>query len=133
MIVSDPEVIEHYGVKGMRWGVRKRRESGSTSSGREKVKTAAKASAAVLIAAGAGYAAYSVNKNANLKVSQIRSSSPKALKVGSETARRIAQQRMTFYQTAKAHNESVKLADAQLKEWNNKFNVPIPERSYLRR
>lgn len=71
--------LEHHGVKGMRWGVRKQRESGDpsdssskTTSNHKKLKTAGLiiggVAAVALIAAGAYY----VSKNGGLPISSLK-------------------------------------------------------------
>lgn len=38
MIEKDSDLLIHYGVKGMRWGVRKSRSSSGSSSIKKKIK-----------------------------------------------------------------------------------------------
>lgn len=129
------EHLTHFGVKGMRWGRRKTSSSGSegesSSSNKDKIKTAAKVSAGVAVAAGAGFVLYSLNKSGSTKVSSLPSN-PNRLKIGSDTAKRIAQQRASMSSITAKLAATNKLADEQLRGWYNKFDVPIAERTYSR-
>lgn len=72
---SPDSYLEHHGVKGMKWGVRKekissgkaRRNSSYSSSPRKKMSTGKKVAIGVLAAAGTIAAAYAISKNANAK------------------------------------------------------------------
>lgn len=78
-IIAYPDELNHYGVKGMRWGVRKqlplvsgnrRNQSGSTQDiyqrrqqRRARAKKVAKVGGAIALAALASYGAYKLSKN----------------------------------------------------------------------
>lgn len=65
------DAFEHFGVKGMKWGVRKD-ESGSSSAPSSpeersnRAKQAAIGVGVLTVAAGAAYAAYALNKNGSI-------------------------------------------------------------------
>lgn len=86
-----PTELVHYGVKGMRWGVRNENESSSQSgnirklpSSSEQRKARAKKIAigvgALTAIAGAGFVAYKLNQSGAIKLSSLKKS-PKATKV----------------------------------------------------
>lgn len=62
----DAYVLEHYGVKGMRWGQRKER-SGSSGKG----KKIAIGAAAVAGTAGAAFVAYKLSQGGGVKMSSL--------------------------------------------------------------
>ena len=66
----DTEVaLEHYGVKGMRWGRRGTHQPDSDKpAGRSKIKTAAKTAAKAAVGIGAGLAAQAAVTYIGLKV-----------------------------------------------------------------
>lgn len=64
MIVEEEVYLEHFGVKGMKWGVRKERNSNSSSAG-QKIKRGA-AYTATALAIG-GTLSVLVVRNKNLK------------------------------------------------------------------
>lgn len=69
------EFLEHFGVKGMRWGVRKERSSGDEVKAPLDKKALAKKVAvgagAIAVAVGAAYLASSVAKNSNTTISSL--------------------------------------------------------------
>lgn len=74
MILDKPSldelvVLEHHGVKGMRWGVRKDRESSSSSGGSDH-KTAKRVGVGVLVVGGAAAATYILAKNGHFPAAQ---------------------------------------------------------------
>lgn len=83
------EELYHYGVKGMKWGVRRQRNTtgkATTKKGTKKKglsdgqKTALKIGAATAVAAGSAYVAYRIYKNGgigNKKVSAVSGNSAK--------------------------------------------------------
>ena len=83
------EFLAHYGVKGMKWGVRRSKTGGSESSGEKRSpeeKAARRATAKkvaigtglLIAAAGAAYAANSMSKNGSLPISSLNRKAPKA-------------------------------------------------------
>lgn len=69
--------LAHYGVKGMKWGRRKNddgsgREPRTSEEKKAIAKKVAIASGTLLAAAGAAYAIHTLNKNGNLKVSDLK-------------------------------------------------------------
>lgn len=72
-----PGFLMHYGVKGMKWGVRHDPERTGSSSGRKKMSTAKKVAIGVAVAAAVGGASYyaikthKYNKAAHVAVKRI--------------------------------------------------------------
>lgn len=58
------DTLQHFGVKGMKWGIRR--------STRNKIKKAAKIAGGVAIGAAAAYGAYKLHKHFNTKGSSIK-------------------------------------------------------------
>ena len=68
---SPSEVLEHFGTKGMHWGVRKQRSSSSTArTPMSKKKKVAIGVGILGVAAGAGFVAYKLHKNGKLPLSR---------------------------------------------------------------
>lgn len=74
-----PEELCHYGVKGMRWGVRKDRASKAVSNVKSKApklsdrqKKVAKASGGVTLVAGVAAASYIIGKKSGTKLSDAK-------------------------------------------------------------
>lgn len=78
-----PEELLHYGVKGMKWGVRKQRDGGEARQRSPEEQAARRArakkiaiGAGILVAvAGAGYVAYKLNQSGNLPISSAKKTS----------------------------------------------------------
>lgn len=78
-----PEELVHYGVKGMKWGVRKQRDGGEARQRSPEEQAARRArakkiaiGAGILVAvAGAGYVAYKLNQSGNLPISSAKKTS----------------------------------------------------------
>lgn len=68
--MEQDETLEHFGVKGMRWGVRKNRDSGA-SPDHARAKKVAKVAGAAALVGGAAVAVYALNKNGHLPVKHI--------------------------------------------------------------
>jgi hypothetical protein len=82
VIIDEEDYIEHFGVKGMKWGVRKDRgRSGTARSGQKtprfsaeqkvKAKKVAIGLGVLTVAAGTAYLAYSMNRNGNVPIRSI--------------------------------------------------------------
>jgi hypothetical protein len=157
MTITDDDIydyMEHHGVKGMHWGVRKQRTSGST----EKVEGTSKKKRAAQIAviAGVVIAGGIIAHKAGVRVPSIRgpstsSGSAKSAdilkKVGQEKFSAIPMppiggfSRPRVRQTTSASGDikalrasiatSIKLANADLRARDNKNNVPFAMRSYI--
>lgn len=73
--MSDNHTLEHHGIKGMRWGVRKRNSASSSSENKSSKKSVAKKVAigtgVVALTVGAGAAVYVLNKHGKLPIKQI--------------------------------------------------------------
>lgn len=78
MFPDDPP-LEHVGVKGMHWGVRKNRNS-NTSSDHARAKKVAKVAGAAALVGGAAVAVYVLNKNGHLPVKHVNFSGMKISK-----------------------------------------------------
>lgn len=87
------DFLAHYGVKGMKWGVRKARaeSSSSTSNGddskateksirRERAKKVAIGTGLLVAAAGAAYVGYKLHESGNLPVSNLKRAKPEVKK-----------------------------------------------------
>lgn len=101
MIVDEAAYLEHYGVKGMRWGVRNDRrlkgakqssvsnkQPSNNSSRKRVVRNIAIGLGALAVVAGSAYAAKTLSQNKKLSSNNI----PKAsVKVGEAAAKRVTQ------------------------------------------
>lgn len=89
------EALEHFGVKGMRWGVRKNRDSG-TSPDHARAKKVAKVAGAAALVGGAAVAVYVLNKNGHLPVKHLNISKTNTLtkRIATEEELRL-QERVT--------------------------------------
>lgn len=65
------EVLEHSGVKGMRWGVRKAESTGGDKPKKSLGKKVAIGAGVVTLAAGAGFVAYTLKKSGAIPVSSL--------------------------------------------------------------
>lgn len=88
MIIDEETYLEHYGVKGMKWGIRRdrsgSREKRLTKEQKTKLKKAAIISGSLLVAAGTVYAGHTLAKNGKLPLS--KTSSKSASTVGKKAA-----------------------------------------------
>lgn len=132
------EFLEHFGVKGMRWGVRKNKsDQKSTSSGKKKfarnVAISVTAGAAVGVVGGYAVKRILASRGANVKLSSLRNDPAKknTIKIGREQALRIRQQRKTFREISTAHKQTVKEANEHIKEGYKLLDTPIRLREYL--
>jgi hypothetical protein len=81
--------IEHYGTKGMRWGVRKSTSNSNTPKPKSsKGKKVAKITAGMAVAAGAAFVGYKMSQSGNVKMSDI-SSSAKTVNAGKKAAESV--------------------------------------------
>lgn len=151
MIIDEDVYIEHFGVMGMKWGVRndKKNSKEGTSKKQKAKKIAAITALGAVIAAGTIYAikkqkvrhlssvprfkthsnngykaANKILKN-NLELKARAISASRAAMVGSK------EHNKTIRRVATDHLRSVNEANVDLKTWYNKSNIPIPERNYL--
>lgn len=145
---ADVDFLEHFGVKGMKWGVRRDRssdsgEGSSKRTGKEKAVVALKVSAVI----GAGVAAAVLLKKSNISVSSLRSSANAARttagKAAAEATAKKANQ--TFASSVarpkgnspavtafnKRMKEMYEQMNADMKAHDNEYNVPIPQRLTL--
>ena len=136
------EFLEHYGVKGMRWGKRKSKSSNSKDGSRSDKKPrnylgttkADRIALGVGIAAmGAAYIMGSRAMRSGMTVKEMTQTGQKTIQIGSSVAKTIAAQRRDMSDITAKLAETNRLADAQLRDWNNKFDVPVPQRSYSTR
>ena len=67
------DVIEHFGVKGMKWGVRNNASSGSNGPKKDNSARNKKIAGAVLIGTGVVIAGVILKRNSNIKLSQMKS------------------------------------------------------------
>ena len=87
------DFLAHYGVKGMKWGVRKSRDKTSastssdvdsktaeTSARRERAKKVAIGTGLLIAAAGTAYVGYTLHKNGLLPTSQLPKAKPEVKK-----------------------------------------------------
>lgn len=77
MAITDEELekfLSHYGVPGMKWGVRKAKTERTSEEKAEQSarnKKIVKVSAVAVVAAGAAFAAYKINKSGKKKVNAL--------------------------------------------------------------
>lgn len=106
------EFLAHYGVKGQKWGVRKKEDgSGDESSSEDKKLTDAEKKArakkvaigvgALLAVAGAGAVAYQLNKNGKLPISSIR----KPSKSAAPAVKKVLQEPTSIIHTSRGKNK----------------------------
>lgn len=81
------EILEHHGIKGMKWGVRRQRSGESSGSSSSRKKTAVKVGVGVLAVGGAAAATYVLAKNGHLPAAQAFGMSFKAGRAVTPTAR----------------------------------------------
>lgn len=87
------DFLAHYGVKGMKWGVRKARDktpastssdadskAAKTSARREKAKKVAIGTGLLIAAAGTAYVGYKLHEGGHLSVSKLGSAKPEVKK-----------------------------------------------------
>jgi hypothetical protein len=154
------DVLEHFGVKGMKWGVRKSRQSsesdgGDGKSGLSRNKKIVIASA---VGVGVGVAAIAIARSRGVTLSSIRSGSTTAKgakaasnalrSAGSTSAKSIpksrpltsaerslvgnhAQHRQMIRNLQSNHLRIVQEANAGLRISDNRLQIPFPQRSYL--
>lgn len=70
------DAFAHYGIKGMKWGVRKEEPTSTEAPSGNKSSRAKKIAIGVgvlAVVAGAGYASYALNKNGSLSLGDMRS------------------------------------------------------------
>jgi hypothetical protein len=156
--VKDPtEFLEHYGVKGMKWGVRRKRSrssGGSDSNDSQSPQQKAVADQAAKFkrraAFGLGVAAvgtaatmYHLGKSGNMpakeiavdkhlrKAAQLRQSIGSAKAPKPKTKMKFSDSGDLAAMKAKAAS-AVKEANAMLREQDDKLGIPFPEREYLK-
>jgi hypothetical protein len=69
-----PEELVHFGVRGMKWGVRKSQSSGSSGSIPKKMSTKKKVAIGVggaVLVAGAAFATYKLKSNGKLPILEV--------------------------------------------------------------
>lgn len=161
--------LQHFGVKGMKWGVRKARapstKNASDSEEKTGMSTRKKAIIGATVVAGVGIAAILVAKHKGVTVSSVRNTLQKKVgeraatkvieKVATRKQKSIAQQALSSSQQRqiaeirarvaqrKVDHESTmrsfysdmnrlnREANAQLREGDNRLNIPIHQRTYL--
>lgn len=143
---TDVFILEHFGTKGMRWGVRKARSetsgNGQGKTKEEKRSRNKKIAAAVLVTAGVGATAVILSRNHNLKMKDISTSTKRLADVrklihsnGSKPVSRIPQ-------TSAAHKKFISdmmqkqfrlnaAANEDLKKLYTMNDTPIHMRDYL--
>lgn len=172
MLVDEEVYLEHYGVKGMQWGVRKTRSPAEQQARivrNEKIKHRLRQ--ATVVGVGVGMAVLASRQtqqvsrirqlNANSSFSSFSPSSaavdriisdfgnmrmprpgppparpmpagagpmPSAQPRGAYTSRATAQ---LFDRIRAEHNESIRLANAQLRATDNRIDAPLWQREYL--
>lgn len=165
------DVLEHFGVKGMKWGVRKQSDSSSGRKGSSKQKTSKKKRAIQVAAVtGAVVASVIVAHHAGVRLSSIRGGSTKlpsglyrgdssniaksALRAQNIMSRVVAREGRTRVSDiprtppiprprvtqsaagdiARMRSEiasSIRAANTQLRDNDNRLNIPIHARTYL--
>lgn len=154
---EDVEFLEHFGVKGMRWGVRKERDSSGSDGSSEKKglsnkqKAAVIAGSAVLVAAGALFVASKMRNSGNSSFGNplqqaminrgkqwaaVRKTEAKRVSdIRSGNAARkvgVSESHAAFVKAFKEKQTLLnRAANADLRAKDNELNVPIHLRSYL--
>ena len=160
MIIDEAVYLEHHGVKGQKWGVRKKKTSGDPE--RDSVVQRRKRVAVVVgIGLGAAVAAGSIYAIRNQKVSALKNvpvfqkktkagkiaakgfmnrhgSTPvspelrsRALAARANAAAGSKNHDKIMKRVAANHLESVKATNTNLKTWFNDSNTPFKQREYL--
>lgn len=80
-IIQEEDELAHFGVKGMKWGVRKERPSGADPTAeaksahrKEVAKKVAIGTGILVVAAGAAYATYAMSKHGSLPIDSLSKS-----------------------------------------------------------
>lgn len=138
MFETADDVLEHFGVRGMRWGVRNQRSSGEGNSSKKKRAVKIAVGAGVVIA-GAAFATLMIRKHGSTSIKTL-ASRDNAARVGagfmaaSKIASRPRITKSASADIAKMRAEiaaSIKAANSQLKETDNRLNIPIYQREYI--
>lgn len=83
------DALEHFGIKGMKWGVRRDRTSDGNSRSKEEhsidkkriIKQVAIGAGILTVAAGTAYVGYQLHKNGKLPLSSLKKAAPAQKKV----------------------------------------------------
>lgn len=145
------EILEHFGVKGMRWGVRNRRSSDGTKKGfSDKQKRNIKIGLAGAAVVGTAVAAVILANNSGRSLSSLRGP---AMRVGSAAAKNVVNNvgstkassvprptrksvlpeadRKWIEEFSKRQTQINRSANEDLRRRDNDLNVPVYMRTYL--
>ena len=134
-------ILEHYGTKGMKWGVRKQR---SPKTPEQIAKSKARRKTAIKIGAGAvGAAAATAGVVYAVRASKNRRSIQKGKEAAEAMLKRQQQARADKVKASLAgrdwidkfkaeQNNLIKLANADLKAGYERGQTPFPLREYLK-
>ena len=88
-MTSNEDFLEHFGVKGMKWGVKRGNDaSRSTSTTSSKLKKAAVIAGSVAVVAGGAYIAYKMNQS-GVKIPVANLTTHASTSVGKTAAEKI--------------------------------------------
>lgn len=150
MIILEDDYVEHFGTKGMKWGVRKKSSSGGEKKGMsDKTKKRVKIGVGAAVVVGAAAAAIILSRNSGRSVGSLNSSTKN---VGKGVAKEVLRNRVRV--AARPHNPRRPVMNADAQKWikefsakqtvlnrdanadlrtrDNALNIPFANRSYLR-
>jgi hypothetical protein len=120
--------LEHHGIKGMKWGVRRTGNQSSSETKSKLTSTQKKVilgSAAVAAVVGAAFVAHHLKSKGGVKVSMTTQRNVIELRRAAESQRRLFQQHST--KQVRLLNQ----ANADLRKGFERSMTPHPQREYL--
>lgn len=153
MIIEESTYLQHHGIKGMRWGVRKEKALAKEQDHVKEVKkTLAKTAVGLTVTAGAMFAAHILLKRKGITYQRLSDKNlqtliknneaflkqamsqpaPKPSSVPKKVPKINSDAKNVISDITKRHNESIRLANADLKANYERLQTPLPLREYLK-